>query len=207
MLLTAGAKGSLILAITLLAASLLGRKMPSRWLHVLLLVGVARLLLPVAPASPLSVFNLLRDDSAAISLMVSTPAVVDTAPRILATVASPPARTGRPLAVVLFWIWAAGVAFMTGRTFHHTLRARRMARTATPLPAGSRELRLLEDCRWRSGVRRHVSLRLTSAGVPPALHGVLHPTLLLPSNWEESLSLEQLRFVFLHELAHLRRFD
>lgn len=41
----------------------------------------------------------------------------------------------------------------------------------------------------------------------PALHGLLQPTLLLPHGLVESFKVEQLRFVFLHELAHVRRFD
>ena len=41
----------------------------------------------------------------------------------------------------------------------------------------------------------------------PALWGVVRPTILLPPGLCERLSAEQLRFVFLHELAHVRRHD
>jgi bla regulator protein BlaR1 len=39
------------------------------------------------------------------------------------------------------------------------------------------------------------------------LAGVRHPTILLPPGLTDRLTPEQLRFVFLHELAHVRRHD
>jgi bla regulator protein BlaR1 len=41
----------------------------------------------------------------------------------------------------------------------------------------------------------------------PSLHGWLRPTLLLPRGFLVSFTREQLRYVVLHELAHLRRSD
>jgi len=57
------------------------------------------------------------------------------------------------------------------------------------------------------GVRRPPLLRETRALQTPALYGFLRPTLLLPEGFTRTFSRSELRFVLLHELAHLRRLD
>ena len=52
-------------------------------------------------------------------------------------------------------------------------------------------------------VRIVVTERLTS----PAVVGVLVPTLILPLSLMTTLTPEQIRFILLHELAHIRRGD
>jgi hypothetical protein len=66
---------------------------------------------------------------------------------------------------------------------------------------------LLEECRRAMGVARGVEVIATSAVSGPALFGVFRPRILMPPELRARLSREELRFVFLHELAHLRCWD
>lgn len=65
----------------------------------------------------------------------------------------------------------------------------------------------LNQCAREMGIRRRVLLIESGAVNSPALHGIWHPRIILPPNLSRSLSPEQLRFVFMHEMAHIRRCD
>ena len=68
-------------------------------------------------------------------------------------------------------------------------------------------LDLLEDCKFEMGIRTILGVLITDKVTSPALFGFVRPRLLLPAGMIDALSREELRYVFLHELAHLRRHD
>jgi beta-lactamase regulating signal transducer with metallopeptidase domain/uncharacterized GH25 family protein len=57
------------------------------------------------------------------------------------------------------------------------------------------------------GVRRSIRLLVSPAVSSPAVHGLVRPSVLLPPDFVESVSPAQIRFVLLHELAHVGRGD
>ena len=68
-------------------------------------------------------------------------------------------------------------------------------------------LKLLDECRSAMQVRRSIVLLETSEQQSPALCGLFHPRLLLPVGLVDHFSEPELRHIFLHELAHLKRRD
>jgi|GEM_PF-4465194 len=66
---------------------------------------------------------------------------------------------------------------------------------------------LLETCKEKLGVKTNVSIIQTSGVNIPAIFGVTRPWLLMPEKVLAGLKYEKLRFVILHELAHLKRRD
>src|SRR5687767_12188421 len=70
-LLAATWKGSLLLAVALTLHWLLRDRISPRWRHALLLVAMMRLLLPVAPAAPFSIFNLASAANDPVELSVA----------------------------------------------------------------------------------------------------------------------------------------
>jgi beta-lactamase regulating signal transducer with metallopeptidase domain len=103
-------------------------------------------------------------------------------------------------------VWAAGAAtFAAFLAFtHHQLRKRIVARR--PL-TDSAVLELLEDCKQQMGIRAPVLLVETGDVGSPSLFGFVRPRLLLPSGLTKSFSREELRYMLLHELAHIKRRD
>lgn len=105
----------------------------------------------------------------------------------------------------LAWLWAIGVLVVIAVPAWNVFRYQRIVARAAQLQGGATQL--LEQCRAHAGVRRHVRL-FESAEVPaPAVLGWLSPVLLLPPGMAGRLDASQLRHVFLHELAHVRRHD
>jgi beta-lactamase regulating signal transducer with metallopeptidase domain len=68
-------------------------------------------------------------------------------------------------------------------------------------------LELLEDCRQRMRVRTTVGLVVTDRVKSPLLFGFFRPRVLVPEDLVRQIPAEQLRYIFLHELAHLKRHD
>jgi len=66
---------------------------------------------------------------------------------------------------------------------------------------------VLEDCRKRINVRRKVGLKVSADATSPAVCGLFSPVILVPQNLAPGLSMEHLRIVLLHELAHIKRGD
>lgn len=59
----------------------------------------------------------------------------------------------------------------------------------------------------RAGVAKPIDIRLSGDISSPIISGILHPRLILPMDLRETLTANQLTWVILHELAHIRRFD
>lgn len=216
-----------------------------RWRYALWSVVFVRLLWPVFPGSPASVFRwmnlparsvaappadanlgfpplpavrpgpLPREDLPAPATSMPRPPPRVPAAR-LADAAGTDARSAQPARVtpdraetvtgILCSLWLAGVAAFFGAVSHSLRRLRRQLRHASPLTETAVR-QLLEDCRAAMKVRRTVRLLETPAVASPALCGVLRPALLLPPGLVKTFTPDELRFVFLHELAHLKRHD
>jgi bla regulator protein BlaR1 len=66
---------------------------------------------------------------------------------------------------------------------------------------------LLEDCKEAMGVSTPLQMIVCDEVPSPALFGLIRPRLLMPEGLLRGFSREDLRFVLLHELAHVKRGD
>ncbi len=109
-----------------------------------------------------------------------------------------------PFSHWLVVLWGAGVLLCVARLGLAMSRLRTLARRAEPA-TGRVEL-LLEELARASKIRRSVRVWISREPVIPMTWGWRRPTVLLPSESAE-WSVERLRVVLLHELAHVRRGD
>lgn len=104
----------------------------------------------------------------------------------------------------LAWLFGAIAlgGYVAVRNFHlwRTIKCER------PI-TGSEILELLEDCKMQMNVQTIVGVIVTDTVKSPALFGFIRPRLLLPQGLIEAFDFEELRYIFLHELAHLKRRD
>ncbi len=120
-------------------------------------------------------------------------------------IASRTAWTQRAGEVFLI-LWAAGVMVLGLRLVLCNVRFHRKVGRLSATPAAD-ALELLRRCKAEMHVRRRLDVLETPAVEIPALFGLFRPRLLLPEGLTERLTAGQLRHVFRHELAHLRRLD
>jgi bla regulator protein BlaR1 len=200
-------KGTLLVAFALIVHRVARNRVPSRWLCALLLVAIVRLLVPVAPSAPFSIFNLVAAQRPAPPAFVVDETPMRRAQPILVRAAMPP----RPVVdqswiAALLALWSAGVVFVLMRAVVQTRRFHRHLKTSSDVDRDDvREM--VDECSGILNVRRRVRVVTTSAVATPSLHGWIRPTLLLPEELLSTFTREQLRYVVLHELAHLRRSD
>ncbi|MBI4660876.1 MAG: PD40 domain-containing protein [Verrucomicrobia bacterium] len=103
-------------------------------------------------------------------------------------------------------IWLTGAALLLARVvwipFRLNARLARLHSAASPAA-----LEILEEAQQCMGMRRVLPIVQSAAVSSPALMGFIRPWLLLPEGMAARFTPQELRFVFLHELAHLKRRD
>jgi beta-lactamase regulating signal transducer with metallopeptidase domain len=208
-------KTSLLFAVVGLVAPLMARQ-SAAWRHFLWTASLAlALLMPIAVVVlPTSVRIALPWQPSASWMLDDSATLTGDATRTDATSRRPgpqqgdsavkasEARAAWP-AVMIVWLIGALAVVLRNALAHVALMRWSRAARADLSPAWSATLaRVTREAGLRRPLRVLESVRATS----PCTWGVLRPVLMLPAagaDWPEP----QRRFVLLHELAHVRRFD
>ena len=225
-------QASMLIGLILLVQITLRSKLGPRWSHALWLVLLVRMVLPWAPQSRISMFSLIPElappgqteyvpeqfaaqsiDSQAVNQdkTGASPAANESAKDTLPTAA--PAHTAPQVesahfavANVLPLLWLAGAMVLGIYICANNFALLRIIRHERSL-TDQRILDLLEDCKAEMGIRTILAVVATDKVKSPSLFGFIRPRLLLPKGMIEVLNREELRYVFLHELGHLKRHD
>jgi len=107
---------------------------------------------------------------------------------------------------VLGVLWLVGAMVIGAYLLTSNFALWRIVKRERPL-LNQMTLELFEECKSRMGVQTVVALVPSAQIKSPALFGFIRPRLLLPREMLEKASQEEMRYVFLHELAHLKRRD
>ncbi|MDJ0761752.1 MAG: M56 family metallopeptidase [Myxococcota bacterium] len=120
--------------------------------------------------------------------------------------ASPVTGASVEMGTLLVVVWAAGALLLLGITLcGHVALLRQVRRD--PLVKDKAILRLLDRCKKQMGVTVPLDLVTTDYVKTPALLGMIKPRILLPASLAVTLERAELKHIFLHELAHIRRKD
>ncbi|MBC8095433.1 MAG: M48 family metalloprotease, partial [Akkermansiaceae bacterium] len=103
-------------------------------------------------------------------------------------------------------VWMGGTVIMLLRAGIKVAGAENLRRSCKPLDDEHMLALVAEACRAVALARR-IRVAVTDKLTSPAVVGVILPTLILPLSLFSALTPEQIRFVLLHELAHIRRGD
>ena len=215
-------QGGLLVVVILLLNLLLRDRLTARWRYCLWLLLIVRIVLPVSPPAPFSMFNLLRMPTAesvakigeitAPPLLTPLEPAAETEQSARASDGLSEAATISPIpadidSMSLFSIvWLVGAAGLALAVFLQAAGHYRKIRRHQPVTR-SPVLRLLEQCKEQLGVTTYLPVVETSHIASPVLFGFVRPKLLLPAGAIDSFTLTELRYIFLHELAHLKRHD
>ena len=217
-----------ILAIIVLGACLTFGRIPAKWRCGLWLLVLVRFLLPVTPQSAISLFNIPNafnvfphsraENRAKSDHQTNANPTATSESQELSRMATRRARGTEPqsrtvrdlraprLVLVAGAVWLLGMVTMLLRRGVQSSRLRRLLRGHRVLYRGPAPA-ILETCREELRIRSRVLLLVTDANKAPALAGLIHPRIIVSEQTLATLSSDQLRWLFRHELAHVRRFD
>jgi len=212
-LLWASIQGSVLIVLIVLVQIILRGKLGIRWHYLLWGLLLIRLAVPWLPQSKMSVFNLLPKSiqQGRIIEAFSEPQNSRYMSRYLYA-ESEDAQTAKSESVLSKFVrmspllWLLGVAALAVYVIAGNFHLWWLVTRERPL-TDQKILDLLEDCKSEMGIRTILGVVITDKVKSPALFGFVRPRLLLPEGIIETLSLKELRHVFLHELAHLKRHD
>lgn len=139
--------------------------------------------------------------------VVSSMGTVNTKPA-LNTSFTLPAITLPPLAWAsyLLFIWTVGVLLLFIRWMVFEWKAYRLIRTAKPIAKESLPV-AWHTIQRASGVKNEVSLQTAEWVSSPFATGILKPSIFLPMSYKTQYTKQDLQWILLHELAHVRRCD
>ena len=208
-------QAGVLVALIITVQLLFGRALSPQWRAALWLLLLARLILPWGPESRASVFNMVPSFVEQSQPVPGPP--VNGEPRALtdlppAKPADIPARELRNAAPsvsageVAVGVWSLGFGMVLFSVFWADLQLMRRLRRVRPV-TDERVTALLECCKEEMGVHAPLSVVVTDQVGMPSLLGFVHPRILLPKGLLDALGPEQLRFILLHELAHVQRLD
>lgn len=204
-------QSSLLIGVLFLLDLFLRRRVRAAVRHGLWLLVLVKLLLPPTVSLPTGLIAwwprptkpVVPTASSATARVAIVSSVANTIPDL------PTASPSRPEPVHwsnwLLGAWAVGFCLLATRCLRQTRRLRSAIRRTESAPPSLVEL--LADCQETLSVHRPVAVCLTECVPSPAVCGLLHPNILIPTPLASRLTSGELRSVLLHELAHIRRGD
>lgn len=206
------AESVIIVGIIMAMQALLRNRLKPRWRYALWLLLVVRLFMPWAPESSASIFNLVKmPKSAHVSIVrvlqaesgPSSPVAAVALDRLPGSASHAPVFT--PMRA-LGLLWLLGTTLFAAHVVFENIRLWRRIRKDPPLEDRA-ALHALKECREILSVRTPALLVASEAVNSPALFGFWHPRLLVPLRLVGNADSNAFRYIFLHELAHLKRHD
>jgi len=214
-LLWASLQGTVLIVLIVLVQIILRRRLPVRWHYLLWLLLLIRLAMPWLPESRMSIFNLVPrsiQQGRIIESFSQSRSVDSMGFYMHARSASAPQTTEESETVSVRFVralpalWLVGTLLIAGYVFMRSISLWRTVKRERPI-TDSEILDLLEDCKMQMGVETIIGVIVSDRIKSPALFGFIRPRLLLPQGILETYGLEELRYVFIHELAHLKQRD
>ena len=213
-------KASLLALLIILIQRIFRYKLPSQWHYLLWFLIVLRLLLPFDLASQSSFFNLFNFSSSyvnekLISLTAETSMQLVEDEKM--TVSSADLNLDalpifkhdkRPLSLlhVLTLIWISGIIIFSMIVCRSSRRVSKILKGKIQVE-DKRIRRLFIHCIKKMHITSNIKLCESENIKIPFIAGLFRPSVIIPANSYNYLKPKQLFHIFLHELAHYKRYD
>ncbi len=211
-----------ILVVLISIVGLLLRRAPAQYRYILWLIVLARLCVPIGFSSPMGLgqypervvmnimgwyglgenrttnFNLANT----IQVGQTDSSIISSSPNL--SFSGIPGEKIAPICIV----WLAGVFLLGFAIIMRLFRVHQTARAYRPTERPEL-VALAKHLTQVGGLRKTVTLLQAEEveSPAPAVHGMLRPAIVLPSDMVRTWTLEALEPVLIHELVHIRRLD
>lgn len=217
--------GSILVVGLFFIKLLLRPKLSANWHYYIWLVLILRLVIPFTPSTSFNMFNLILHDQKIIDIQqIATPNTDGVKSGIVINRDSTNMSPGNiseqdngqyslldSAKLGLNWqtaalTWLIGIL---GAIFYIIYVNGQLFLKVKELPVCNSEdiLRILRECKSDLRIHSEVPIVYDPTIKSPALYGLFHPKIVISSEIVNKLSVEELRYIFLHELSHLKRRD
>lgn len=222
--------GSILTGIIILVKRLLNNKLSANWHYFIWFLLVVRLTMPFAPESSLSIFNLFpftpqKIETAQYSnigrnvpfspiekdLQSFTGTDMDTTGNLqsksddMVNEVEPNKESFDFNFRIISIIYLIGTVLFLLYIF--ILNSTLLIRTRKGICKDEEILRIFNGCKLKMNVKKDIPIVYDNNMKTPSLFGLVRPKLLMSSEIINTLSEEEKRYIFLHELAHFKRKD
>jgi bla regulator protein BlaR1 len=210
--------GSIIVACILLSKIIVKDRIGVKFQYALWFILILRLLLPFAPSSNISVYNYVPSYVSTDSRMVNIPATSpqidegDTANTGEVTLISLEKTDHKSHSVIMLvrdaipFIWILGMCIIGLAMFiNNALFLRRIRKY--PCLKDQHVLSILNHCKYLMNIPKNISLVEADIVNTPCVLRYIKPIIIIPVNFLDECNLLHLKYVLLHELAHIKRKD
>lgn len=185
---------------------LFSKLLPAKVQYYLWLVLAVRMVVPILPASPVSMMRLLptvqeAHGTGSIQPTGAEDAYVITSPMAFAGETrefSVPQNTGQIIWII--WLAGAGLAY-SGFLCAYVIYSRRVQKFS--VCDNPQVLHLLENCKKCVGIPSKKKVPIRIGGDTPLIKGVWKPVILIP----EGTDMADLELILIHELCHMCHWD
>lgn len=225
---------SILVALILGVKTLLRNKLTPRWHYLLWMILLVRLILPWSPDSSYSIYSILsRSYEKAVSVQTvsqknepiqettsgmsgtmtgtgaeSNPAVLNPTPKESHTEIPFEVQKEEPISFysIALYFWLTGVIVLGFVTYLINRKVYRYIQQQ-PVITDKRIVTIYEHCKQSMSVQQRIPLHLAGKISSPTVLGFFRPRILLSNAYINQLTDQQLRHIFYHELAHIKRRD
>lgn len=233
---------SVLVVLIVMIKWILRNKLQPKWHYLLWLPVVIRLVLPWAPESSYSVYNLLpikqqlsneflsgslydisnryeqrnqlknnEDSPSEWTLKGSSDVTVHSAANVPEKEVHAKQSFVNLLSKItlrdmLFFVWLLGVIVLSLITLIANINVYRRIKKQ-PNVTNPAVLQVFEQCKRQMSVKQPILLTETDAVPSPVVYGFMKPRILLSRSLIRSMDADQFRYIFNHELAHIKRRD
>jgi len=223
---------SILVGLILCVKTLLRNKLTPRWQYMLWMILIVRLLLPWSPDSSYSIYSILSYSNGTSVIFHQDPVnriqgltdIGDT--KVITnedTYTSGPTQTAEKskkqthnnekqddktfsIYTIFIYIWLAGVIILSFTTIIMNRRLLLYIKKQ-PVIKDERIVQIFENCKKSMSIQQDIPLLLAGKISSPTVFGFIRSKVLLSSVHMKVLDEHQLRYIFHHELAHIKRRD
>ncbi|PED85546.1 transcriptional regulator, partial [Bacillus cereus] len=227
---------SILVGLILCIKVLFRNKLTPRWQYMLWIILILRLVLPWSPDSSYSIYSVLtyKSDDAFISSqnpvasfltkermqelkdidnkkLLTKEDTYTTSSTKIGQVNKTQTHSNEDDETILFYtifiyIWLTGVILLSVATFVMNRRLLLYIKKQ-PVITDEKIVQIFEKCKQSMSVQRNIPLLVSGKVSSPTVLGFIKPKLLLSTVHMKILDEQQLRYIFHHELAHIKRRD
>lgn len=208
---------SMIALLILFVRVIFKQRIHPKWYVWLWVVLILRLILPWAPESSFSLFNVVPLFSSYVEVDLQLPSIFNQPQHVsnsfdenltlFDTDDSFNSLSPRYLWLLIFPIvWAVGVLTVGIRLYRQSRRIDTQL-TESVVINDPTIISILETCKQRLKIKANIAIMHNSVLTSPTLYGLLRPRLIMPKQQLKTLNSDHLEYIMMHELGHYKHRD